>query len=510
MDESKKALSHLIGGAVYSCCNLFVGIILGLFLTPYLLSTLGERSYGIFVFAGLFTGWCGLVDFGLTTATSRFITLYYTRKDQQGLNETGNTALILFSILGLLVLAISGLTALFMKIFGKSVPDINILCGVVLIAGGGFAVSKLSDGVCGIINGTMRQDISGSRILLFRILYGLGLFVILYLGGRVIALVFFNFILILLQLLVFIRLVCLYCPEFHFSKWSFRRKRIKELLGYSLYTFITQVGDILIVQSDLLLIMWLFSMEKMARYNLVVVVLTSYYSSFMTVLTTWQTNWFTHLQTLNDDIVLQKWRRLFYKLATWFTIFMSFGFIAWGKDFIACWIGSEYWDVFPCLILCATASALCRGHAETNLRYLQGIARHKTLAFLVLFQGILNVILSLFFVYLGMDLFGIALGTVIPLVLVHHCLVPILLCRMRKESILKYYLSIGGYQIIALSALVIPSILTVWLLRPSYLFLLLVGAGSTLFYVLFLYRFGLNREDRYNLLILFRKKRRSS
>ena len=92
----KKPVVRLLQGAGLSCASLIVRIAFGLFLTPYMLSALGDRAFGIFALSSLFAGWCGLLDFGLTTTTSRYVTRYYTTDDWTGVNETGSTAITLF------------------------------------------------------------------------------------------------------------------------------------------------------------------------------------------------------------------------------------------------------------------------------------------------------------------------------------------------------------------------------------------------------------------------------
>ena len=65
-------LRSLLSGAGLRALVYVTAVLIGLFLTPYLVKTLGDRQYAVFVFAGLFTSWCGLVDFGMTTASARF------------------------------------------------------------------------------------------------------------------------------------------------------------------------------------------------------------------------------------------------------------------------------------------------------------------------------------------------------------------------------------------------------------------------------------------------------
>lgn len=505
LTDSKRTLFRLLQGAALSCCNLLVGILFGFVLTPCLLSTLGERHYGIYLFAGLFTGWCGLIDFGLTTAVSRFITLRYTQGDDRRLQETGNTALILFSILGLIVLLVSGTAALVTISIYRAIPDAELIALVILIAGGGFGVSKLMDGVSGIINGTMRQDLTASRNLIFRVLFGLVALAILKLGGRVISLVIGNFILTVLQLAVLTLLVRKAYPTFKFSLKKFNRSRVRELLGYSVYTFITQIGDLMIQRSDLLLITAFFSIEEMARYNLAVVIFSSYYGSFINAMSVWMTNWFTHLQTAGMTVELEQWRRIFYKLSTYITFFMSFGLIAWGKAFLTRWIGTDCLDLVPCLILISGAFALCRGHSEVNLRFLQGIACHKYYAWVLIAQGFLGVLFSLLLIRLGYGLWGVALGAVIPMLAIHLLAVPLIVCHLRRESVLEYWWQIIGYQSLAAVALIPAALISFHLIAPNWPALLLTGSLCAVTYSTLLLLFGFNENEKKKLKVIFRK-----
>lgn len=514
-----QGLKRLLKGAGFSGGALLVGIFFGIFLTPYMLATLGERAYGIYVCASLFAGWCGLLDFGLTTTTSRFVTKYYALDDWDGLNEIGSTAILLFGALSAAVV-LTALIACGAASFFATGPDAPTLATALFCSGVSFAISKVSDGVCGVLRGALRQELTGGTVFVFRILFGVVNFAILFFGGRVVALVVGNAVLTLLQLLVYIALLRAAVPRFRFSLRSFRRGRVRELFEYGVFAFLAQVGETAVDRSDLLLISAFMSLNDVARYNLVVVTLCSYLTSFIRETSTWQTNWFAKLaaSTLeseknaatslkefdaasssendwpslnkidatstngngsrkrcgNDgcDVALSgeffASRAAIHRASIYWTLFLAGGVLAFGRAFVERWIGAAYLDVFPALALCVVATALYRGSSETNARALQGVARHRVLAVGAILHGAANVVLSVAFIYCGLGLYGVALGTVLPGVAIHFGWLPNATCRLlgeRRRTYWARYLkttALGGAALAGPFAVVLNSV------KPDY------------------------------------------
>ena len=525
-----QGLKRLLKGAGFSGGALLVGIFFGIFLTPYMLATLGERAYGIYVCASLFAGWCGLLDFGLTTTTSRFVTKYYAVDDWDGLNEIGSTAILLFGALSAAVV-LTALVACGVASFFATGPDAPTLATALFCSGVSFAISKVSDGVCGVLRGALRQELTGATVFVFRVLFGVVNFAILFFGGRVVALVVGNAVLTLLQLGVYVALLRAAVPRFRFSLRSFRRGRVRELFEYGVFAFLAQVGETAVDRSDLLLISAFMSLNDVARYNLVVVTLCSYLTSFVRETATWQTNWFAKLaattaetqkfdaaSTEKNDVAsssesdatptsergVQKpcendgcgatlsaeffaSRAAIHRASICWTLFLAGGVLAFGRAFVERWIGATYLDVFPALGLCVVATALYRGSSETNARALQGVARHRVLAVGAILHGAANVALSVLFIRCGLGLYGVALGTVLPGVAIHFGWLPNATCRLLGERRRTYWARYFKATALGVAALAVP-FATVWnCVKPNYCSICcwgvfyVVGGAATLF-----------------------------
>ena len=502
----RRWLGKLLTGAFLQIGAYAVGIAVGLFLTPYLYRTLGDREYAIFLMAGLFTNWCGLIDFGMTTTVSRFVTVHHAHRDAKALNETANTAFALLAFLAILALGVGGVSALTAKIGWSANPDIATVCAVFLITSATFALAKVGDGASGLVNGALRQELTGLDAVAMRLATGIVSFLALYFGGRVIALVTGSFVLTALNLAVLFTLAKIAVPAFVFSPSLFRKKRAKELLGYSVWTFAQQVGDLLIQRSDLILIAALMTLTDMAHYQLAVVALVSYYGSFAQAMTLWQTNWFAHLAERGEDALLESSRVFSYRAMTYLTVFMSFVLIFWGRAFLIRWVGPECLDAYPALVLTVGAFAFYRGVAEINIRLLQGTARHQLLAKLTMAQGVMSVALSVLFVRLGWGLFGVGLGTAIPAFAVHGLILPLDVCRIRGDSPLRHFGRQARTLLLASAALIPPYFLIRRFLTPDYPTLLWVAVLSGVLYCLTILAIGFPPQERRAILSFLKKR----
>ena len=499
-------LRSLLSGAGLRALVYVTAVLIGLFLTPYLVKTLGDRQYAVFVFAGLFTSWCGLVDFGMTTASARFVTLAYTQSDPRRLNETASSAAFLFAAMGLAVLAIAAAAALVCRRF-VSAGEAPVYTGVLLFSGAAFAVSKLADALAGVINGVMRQELTGLAALVCRLALGAATFLIVWRGGRVTAITVGWLAVSLMNLLVLAFFTRRAHPALSLSPRLIRKERIRELLGYSVYTFVQQLGTLLTRRSDLLVIGVFLTLTDVTHYNLAVVTFASYFVTLSEELTVWLTNWFTHLHGKNETKLFKESRLFAYKGMTYLTVFMALMLIFWARDFLIFWVGEAYLDAFGALVVIAAGLALYRGSADVNIRFLQGTARHQRLAPMAVGQGIAGILLASLAAKSGLGLTGVAAGTIIPALAVNGVWIPLYVCRLTGERPSFYFLRLAR-QIAAAAAAFLPSwLLLCTTLVPTLPRLVLGLLVSVLLWLGTVWLFGLTRLERKKIRSFFRAGR---
>ena len=64
-----------------------VGILIGLFLMPYVLNTVGDEQYGLWLFICSFAGYSGLLNLGFGETVTRFVAHHHARDETTKINQ---------------------------------------------------------------------------------------------------------------------------------------------------------------------------------------------------------------------------------------------------------------------------------------------------------------------------------------------------------------------------------------------------------------------------------------
>ncbi len=86
---------------------LAVNILVGIFLSPFILHHLGDAAFGIWVLIFSLTGYYGIFDFGIRSSIIRFVSKYTATNDLREVSGLINTALFTYSCVGFLCLIIT-------------------------------------------------------------------------------------------------------------------------------------------------------------------------------------------------------------------------------------------------------------------------------------------------------------------------------------------------------------------------------------------------------------------
>src|SRR2546430_9027577 len=90
-----------------SWCALGVNVLVGIFLSPYILHRLGDEAFGLWILIFSITGYYGLFDLGIRSSIVRYVAKYAAIDDHDQLNRLVNTAMFAYSCLGLLCLLLT-------------------------------------------------------------------------------------------------------------------------------------------------------------------------------------------------------------------------------------------------------------------------------------------------------------------------------------------------------------------------------------------------------------------
>lgn len=95
-------------GILLSYVYLGLNMIIGLFMSSYVLRKLGNTEYGLYQTVGAFANYLILLEFGMGTVLTRNLAVYKHEGKKEEINQCVSTLWIITIILSLLVLAIAG------------------------------------------------------------------------------------------------------------------------------------------------------------------------------------------------------------------------------------------------------------------------------------------------------------------------------------------------------------------------------------------------------------------
>src|SRR5262249_7257527 len=99
--------SRIIGNVLMNWLAFTTTIGVGFLMSPFLIRHLGDGVYGVWVLIGSLGGYMGLLDFGITASTIKYIAEHRAKGDQDSINRVITGGLAVFSFVGLLSFAIS-------------------------------------------------------------------------------------------------------------------------------------------------------------------------------------------------------------------------------------------------------------------------------------------------------------------------------------------------------------------------------------------------------------------
>src|ERR1700757_739175 len=99
--------AQIIKNVGSSWFSLGINILVGIFLSPFILHRLGDTAFGIWVLIFSVTGYYGIFDFGIRSSVIRYVSKYTATTDLEEVSGLINTAMFTYSCVGLLTFTIT-------------------------------------------------------------------------------------------------------------------------------------------------------------------------------------------------------------------------------------------------------------------------------------------------------------------------------------------------------------------------------------------------------------------
>src|SRR5580700_7260939 len=126
---------RLLSGSVLQMGNLVATAITAFCLMPFVVHHLGDRIYGFWALAASFIGYYSLLDFGLSSAVSQYMSIAIGRNDNAECRAVFNTALRINLMLGGIALLVTGAIVVATPRFSNNPSDARLFQSVIAILG---------------------------------------------------------------------------------------------------------------------------------------------------------------------------------------------------------------------------------------------------------------------------------------------------------------------------------------------------------------------------------------
>lgn len=268
--EIVQTLSHKVANnTFYNFVGRFWGVLISLFLAPYIIHRIGMERYGIWALAGVLTGYFGLLDFGIGTSFVKYIAEFYAKREDLAINRLVNTGFILYVSFTILM---SILLLMFIN------PIIDVLkipaylhneavfvffAGVII-----FGISNTLSPFTSIQNGLQRMDVFNVVAIVMSTLNIIGAFFFLENGFGLPGLMVNNVINALIAGAINVYMSARLFPALRVGVRYVNKEMIMRILNFGYKMQVVRIGGIIVSQIDKLLISLFLSLSLVSFYQL--------------------------------------------------------------------------------------------------------------------------------------------------------------------------------------------------------------------------------------------------
>jgi O-antigen/teichoic acid export membrane protein len=493
IEKSRSVGRKLLSGSVLRVVSLAGAAVASFFLMPFIVHHLGDRIYGFWSFTAAFVGYYNLLDFGLSSAVSQYICIAIGRKDQKECRVVFNTALRLQSLVGCVALLATGLSAAATPLFCHNLADIHLFRRVIIILGINTALGFPARVYWAVLEAQLRFDIQSWLANLGLVLRTALIVWAILGGGGLLSLAWVTLFATLPVTALQVWFARREAPWARIENRSVESKVAKNFFSYSLYTFVAYLADIVRFQLDTVVISALIGLAAVTHYK-VAGVLAQYYLQIIVVSVGMLLPILSRLHGAGDRSGIESVFFFGTKLSCCISVFICIALIAWGKPFIARWMGATYEDGYLPLVLLSLAILLdvCQ---KSSADLLYATFNHRFYAWINCGEAILNLGFSLALAR-PFGIAGVAMGTLIGAFLVRIAFQPWWVCKVSGLHYADYMKFLGGTLLRCACVASAAIGVVAWGLKPNYLWLVASAVGATAAYAAGSWLVVFNQQDR--------------
>ncbi len=405
-----------------SWSSLAINVLVGIFLSPFILHHLGDSAFGIWVLIFSVTGYYGLFDLGIRSSIIRYVSKYTATEERDKLTRFVNTSLFTYTGIGVVSMALTTVLSSFLEGMFRIPPGMHTQARILLLMVGAAVSLGFPLGVFGgmleglqrfyILNWTsIGSTLARAALIVYFLHRGYGLLTValITVGLPILSSI--------LRGIIVFRLSPVPLGLQYIDRESFRH-----MANYGGTTFLVLVAARLRFRTDELVLGTMMSAVAVTYFNIGARIV-DYAQDFVSNLA----QLFVPMASQSEATGNLERVRKIYIAGNRVCAFLIFPVTAilliLGKHIIRIWMGARYVPhSYPVLVVMILGFALMLMQAAST-RVLFGLGKHRTLGWITVIEGLANLALSIALVP-SLGIVGDALGTSIPLAFTYLVFMP--------------------------------------------------------------------------------------
>lgn len=488
-------MSQLKKGAMLSYVTIFLTNVVGLILTPFIISKLGDAEYGLYTLIGAFVGYISVLDLGLNNTIVRFVAKYRAEKNKESEENFLAITMLIYSVISFIVVIVGVVMFYNLETFfsnsltlgelekSKTMFVILIFNLAITLPGGGFTA------ICsGYEHFVYPRTINIIRYVIRSIM----VVALLLAGGDAIGLVILDTIMNILVICfngfyVFRKLKVV----FKIHKFDFFL--IKEIFSYSIWIFVFalvnqfqwKVGQVVLGS---------YTNTTIVAIYAIGIMLGTYYGAFSSaiagVFLPKATKMIVEKATSLEltDMMIKIGRILLLVL-----LMILGGFILFGKQFVILWLGPNYLESWLIALIIMVVYTI---PLVQNFAYLVLEARNK-----LSFRALINIVFIIIGTFIGVLLIpmygalGMLLGTSVGWVL-SQVIMNFYYNNVIKLKIIYFFKKLFQWILLSFFIIIVLGLIIDQLPGNGWLNLLIKIVIYVLIYINVMYILALNKNEK--------------
>ncbi len=434
---SKLDKQQIIKNIGSSWFSLGINVLVGVFLSPFILHKLGDAAFGIWVLIFSLTGYYGIFDFGIRSSIIRYVSKYTATRDLEEVSGLINSAMFTYTCVGIFSLLMTIVGCVYVDRLFHIPPDFQRTARwLLLIVGSSVALGFPLGVFGGMLEGLQKFYILNWTNIVFSSVLRVAL--IVYYLNRGYGLLTVALITASLPILgsVVRAYIALRSLPIKFSHRYVNREGFRKMANYSGVTFMILIAWRLRFKTDALVI-GTFLSSAAITYFYAGSRLVDYAGEVVSSLA----QIFVPMSSQSDAAGnMDRLRKIFVagNRACAFVIFpITALFIILGKSIIEVWVGKKYVSQgYPVLLTLIIPYTLMMIQGASS-RILFGMSKHGKLAIVTMAEGIANLGLSILWVR-SYGILGDAFGTALPMLGTYILFMPRHLCSKLNIRVWTY------------------------------------------------------------------------